>query len=508
MKIVTVSLFSLAAVLILVVLLNAAFGVVYDTDAFSDTLLLSGAAWRIHSGLQPGVDFGHLYGGIDATGVALIMRLIDGSIASVEYFTAFAALFFSALAAAILYRRASPFTVAATILAITVLLVGRFPLEFDPLVRVYSSHAFLYNRIGHVTILIAGLFVALRSDLPKLDAAAGVLVGFVGVVALLAKPTFFVLAPAVLIGLLLQGRWHAAIGVLVGTAAVILALDPTLARWIGSIRYSQAQLAGSDSLPVEALIRKAVQLPLAQPLASLVAATGLGVLAMRRLRLRAVAGLLIVAVAGLAMTASMGGNGTLAALILPIAILVSLSAYEIARADAADFAQTLMVLSSITVLSVAGPQGLNVIASILEGNLRRDEMLISEGPFARYLSLPEIRPRGEPTQYEMFADGIEILSRLGPASDWGIAADQNISFEYALQARPADFPLWQRLNTPEVRPRETLSESIDVLLLSRHHEGNAFQTLLLDRAEGFSPCTRTGHWAVLVRDGVAADCDL
>lgn len=54
---------ALSLSLVLVALFNLGPGVVYDTHNWIDTFFILGAAWRVHEGLTPVLDFSHHYGG-------------------------------------------------------------------------------------------------------------------------------------------------------------------------------------------------------------------------------------------------------------------------------------------------------------------------------------------------------------------------------------------------------------------------------------------------------------
>lgn len=503
LKSTSISLLAATAAVCIVVLANSLWGTIYDTRGFGDFLLLTGAAYRISKGMIPGVDFGHLYGGIDAQGVAAIMSLTGQSANSVDLFRLCATLIFSGVAAAILWRRSTFFTFSVLVAAIGSLLLSAHPLELSqPIISVSAEHSFLYNRIGNVAFLLVGLLVACRADRRLPEIVGGVLAGVIAVLALEAKPTFFVLMPAALVGLLLQRRLWAMAGAVLGAAAMLLLLDPTLARWLGSIAYSEAQLAGDENIELRNLLRKAVQIPLAESIGLFAVAAMIVSVASRNI-LSGV-GLAMVPAAGLAMAASMGGNGSLGLLATPIFILLALTCFELARSRRPDRLVPIGVAVLVLILSLAVPQYANTIASIVEGNVRADRRLIHDGPFASYLSIPEPREAGKPSQYEMFAEGINVLNKLG-ASGLGIAADAGISFEYAVQGRPvAGFPLWQRASTPELSGR--LSEEIDILMLSRFHATDPFQMLLRSKMMGWRRCVETDFWEIHVRPPSPVEC--
>ena len=132
-----------------VVMLNAAFGVFYDSDHFGDTVFLLGAGWRAHEGLTPALDFGHFYGGTVANGLALTMRAVGHGVFVFDIFTLALAAALVALAGVLFSSRLTPAGLAALAAALTALILTRFPLEMSTAVTgVISTHSVLYNRFG------------------------------------------------------------------------------------------------------------------------------------------------------------------------------------------------------------------------------------------------------------------------------------------------------------------------------------------------------------------------
>ncbi|TCP39584.1 hypothetical protein [Rhodovulum marinum] len=493
------------------VLLNALFGVFYDTDHFGDTLFLLGAGWRVAQGLTPVIDFGHFYGGVMAEGIAATMALFGPGAFAFDYFTLLLLGALSATAGVILFRRMSLAGMAAVILTLATLMLTRYPLELnDPIIGVVSTHSFLYNRVGLALLLLAGLYSALRAASPRGDLLPGVLVGLLVVLAMLTKPTFAVLAPAVLLALALQRRWHGLGAVLIGMVAALAVLDPTLQRWLGALAYAQAQVGDKDSAQVGLLMRKAVQIPLAQPVATTFALAALATLFVTRTQRAAALGLVVVSGAGVGMAATMGGNGSLGQLALPMAILIALAAAEIAhRANLAP-AFTLRAIAFCLVAAFALPHGANLARAAIEGYAQRDRMLISEGPYASYLALSKGVGRNSTpaAQYEMLADGIAALHRLGDPSQWGIVADNGVIFEHAILGRPVPgYPLWQRPEAPELAPDLPIAPEADIAMIGRSGTmGEVGRILTAKLRPDFIPCTTSTHWTIHVRRTSAIAC--
>lgn len=494
-----------AAFMFAVVLLNGLLGgVFYDTDHFGDTLFMLGAGWRVHEGLTPATDFGHFYGGVLEQGLGLSMKLLGPGVFSFDYFTLLLTLVLGGLAWLALHRQMSAAGLAALGLLIAVLLLTRYPLENGQAIhRVVSTHSFLYNRFGLAIVVIAGLFAALPGPDRRAEILGGIILGALAAVVMLVKPTFAILVPALLLGLLIQGRWSALAGLLAGLVLALLALDPVLARWQASFAYAQAHVGQQDDSNLRALIRKAVQVPMAQPIALALSLAAVGYLLWQRRRIAAVLALLVVAAAGVGMTATMGGNGNLGQLALPIALLVGLAAAEIATRDGLPQAAALRAMAFCALAGFALPHMANLLAAAAEGYRERGALLIAQGPYSRYLSQPDELPENFPgvTQYQLLAEGVEVLSAMGDAAQWGIVADQGVSFEHALLARPVPgWPLWQRLTAPEFVSGVPMPTQADVVLLGRNDSDPALRRRILDKmGEDFAPCRSSAHWDIHVR---------
>lgn len=498
------------ALLALLTVSNILFGVVYDTEHFGDTLFLLGVGWRAYEGLTPVLDFGHFYGGVMAEGISTTMRLFSPDVFAIERFALLAFGCLALVAALILRRRISFSGLAALVLTLAVLMLSRYPLELnEPITRIVSTHSFLYNRFGLALLLVSGLFVALRAPAERSDLGPGVLVGCLAVLAALTKPTFVVLIPGVVLALALQRRWQALVAVLAGIAVSVAILDPTLQKWLGSLAYVQAQVGDQASADTVALLRKAVQIPLSQPVATIFALAAIGLLIVTKTKIGAVFGLLTIAATGIGMAATMGGNGNLGQLALPVTILIALASGEIAMKAGLQHASFVQMVAYALVISLALPHILNLAGATMEGEARSDQTLISEGPYTRYLSLPEEAERqNAPTQYEMLADGIAALHNLGEPSQWGIIADHGITFEHAVLGRPVPgYPLWQRATAPELSEDKPIAPEADIVMLDRADPLNKIGAILRAKlGEDFTLCTSSMHWEIYTRRTSGIQC--
>ncbi len=490
----------ITAVFMLVVLLNTRIGVLYDTDHFGDTQFLLGAAWRAHEGLTPAIDFGHFYGGIMAQGLSWTMSVFGHGVFAFDYFTLLLSVFLGACAFVILRPQISWTGLAMVVAVIATLLLTRFPLEVsDSIIRLVSTHSFLYNRFSLAVFLVLGLFVACPAPTKPRDIANGVLAGVLLGLVCLTKPTFAILPLGFFLALLIWGRWRPVLGSLGGLALVVLVFDPTLGRFMGSFDYALAHVG--DSNGVTGLIRKAIQVPLGQPIALSLALGGLCYLVFRQGVTRHAIALLVFAGFGVALTTTMGGNGSLGQLCLPIAIMITLAVSEMTRRHSWAQHETYRLINVCLILAFCVPHLLNLLGVTAEGIAKRNQLQITQGPFADYLSLPENAAPEEVTQYDTLADGMTALQSLGDPTQWGIVADNGVTFEYALLARPVPgYPLWQRVTAPELAADQPFAPGADIVLLRPLDQQDPLGVLLRDKiANDFVLCTKSRHWEIYKR---------
>lgn len=423
-----------------------------------------------------------------------------------EYFSTILAFASASILWLVFRSRISPIGLGLMILVSTVLLLTRQPLEYLPTSSgPVSTHSFLYNRLGFVALMAAGMFVALPSAKPRAEAVGGALIGSIIAFALLTKPTFAVLLLATLIGLLIQARRRGIIGLLVGVAVVVLLLDPRLAGWRGAVSYLAAQVADDRGAQLDYLVIRAFRIPLAQALATILSLAALAYVFRAREARPALIGVVVVAMAGMAMAVTMGGApGQLA---LPIAILLALAAAEWARLARLDFRLPLLGIAIAIPLSFALAHGANLAGATLLSHQKAHLSTIKTGPYSRYVGVRS-RNFGEERlkHYDMFADGIAQLNQMGDASRWGIIADMGITFEFALLAKPVTgFPLWQRRHTPEFAAGRPLPAQVDVVMLGRMEVENSLKDILTEKMKNdFRFCKRSEYWTIYVRNKLAA----
>ena len=497
---------ALSLILVLVALFNLGTGIVYDTHNWIDTLFIFGAAWRVHQGLTPVLDFGHHYGGFIPQTLGWAMSAFGDT---VSVFYAYSILMggFLVGCAAVISRQGLSFAgFCAVVLVVLTLVLTRYQLEWSSAITgVGSGHSFFYNRYGQAAMVIVAVFVALRSNNQFTELTGGLVVGVLIGTACLTKSTFVVTLPGLLIALLILRRWSAIAGACAGLAAFILAFDPTLARFFGSLNYALEYFSGDNRLvgnSVPGLIRMSVKIPLAQPVA--LALAGIALAACLNARACWWPCLSIVVFAGslVGMTATMGGFGSTGHLVLPTLAGVAIGCAELARGNGSENVQVIKGLAAAIVFGFTVPHVLNAAAAGAQGYLRQSQLLIEHGPYARYLNIPKYyHASNGPTHYQMLADGIEGLDSLGgDASQWGIVANGLLSFEHAMRAKPvAGYPLWQDDPVPEFAADRPLSDEIDVILISRLPEFSD-RVLRSKMTSEFALCSRTELWEIYTHE--------
>lgn len=497
-------------VLVAIVISNTVFGVLYDTDHFGDTLFLLGAGWRVFNGLTPVTDFGHFYGGAGAEGIAMTMNLVGPNAFAIEYFALFMLAALMLVSIPVLGDRVSYVGMLSVAVVIATLLLSRYPLEANtPIIRIVSTHSFLYNRIGMALVLVVGLFSVLGGQSNRTDLLGGALSGLLLVALALSKPTFVIVIPFVFVALVVQRRWHALGSVALGFLASSAIIDPFFQKWLGSLSYLQAHVGDTNNATIGALIRKAVQIPLFQPVATGISMIALCTIVQDRRNWPTVVSVLLIAVGGIGMVTTMGGNGNIGQIGIPLTIFMAVAATEAAQRTMPDRAGLLGILSFILVMAFSLPHMLNLAGATREGMSRSDQTLIRYGPYIRYLNVPETDgPEAVPPQYEMLADGIDALHALGDPSQWGIIANGGVIFEHAVLGRPVSgYPLWQRPSAPELAPDLPIPAEADIVMIGRVDGTDEVGKILQSKlSPEFELCASSTYWEIHARLTSGADC--
>lgn len=505
----TLKVFIISISIILINAIQHVFGFQYDTDHFADTFFLLGAAWRVHEGLIPVIDFGHFYGGFVSESLGWTM-FIFGTHTSVFYVYSII-LSIVLLVCAYLFSKdeISPLGLSCFALSIFTLLMTRYPLELnDPIIRITSTHSFFYNRFAQAAMLTVSLFIFFRANSDNKEVFFGVISGLIIAAVCLTKSTFIVVLPGIIIALLISCRWFAVAGTLIGLAVFVIIFDPSLQRFFGSLSYALSHVGEENG--VIGLIRKSIQIPLYQPIALCATLIALAICFNQKAVRLSLLSSIVFACSVIGMTATMGGNGSLGQLALPTLIALCVGCAELARKHLVEGAPIVQSISLILVLAFALPHVANMAGAALEGYARQSQRLIHDGPYDRYLSIPENRRNSDQaTQYEMLAEGMTVLRSLGDSSEWGIIADAGITFEHPLLSKPvAGYPLWQRVTAPEFGPDRALSEEIEIILLSRGREAPVGDIIRSKMTDVFSICARSENWEVYAHQRLAlTTCD-
>ena len=494
---------AVVAFMIAVVMLNP---IVYETDHFADTHFILGAAWRTYQGLTPALDFGHFYGGFTSWVTARAFGVVGPKIQAFDFALLMLFCGFGVSLLLMAWRRVSLLCVALAMLTLATLMFTRYPLEVsESVTRIYATHSFLYNRVGLAIVLIVGLFALLPGQGRMAEVLGGAVAGALLVVVLLTKPTFVILIPAAFLAMAVQARWTGAVAMLLSCGVVLILADPWGARWLASFAYAMAHV-GEDT-PTDMLLIRAIKVPLHHPIALTFVLAALAVVLMPPPRpWRQVLAGAVMAGAATGMATTMGGGG--GQLALPIFILLSLVTVEIARRQRNPLASFPQIGTAVLVFAFALPHAANLLGSAQQGWAHRSLVLIEDGPLADYVSVVRVRPRQLSQQYETLAEGIAHLEGIEGISAMGIVADNNITFEFALQSRPVPgFPLWQRATAPEFAPDSPLPMDVDVILVGHgsHTDRVAGAFLRREMGEDFARCATTAFWQIYARRGAALD---
>ena len=500
--------------------------VVYDTLHVRDTLFLTEIGWRVYNGLEPALDFRHLYGGVTAEYISVAFRLFGVKIKALEYAVLLQALTIAGLAAALAYRRLTflSFTVLLT-LGLS-LMFARAPLEevtyfSEPI----SAHSFIYNRFGTAIMLCVAMFLLVPSRTQWVDDVAAFLCGVLCIVLLLNKPTFFLPILACLICLLVQMRWRDCAIWLAGLGLGILALDFGGARILGSFAYSVA-VQGDANVDIAAQLRKAVRIGSAHLLPLMLALVVIGGLFLRgtsRDRRVAASALVILALYS-GTTVSFGPAGLVGQQALPMIAGVCLGLYAYGQRTGALALPRLARTSALVLAAyLALPQMANTLISSAIAFRNAERTVLPEGSMQAYLG----RSRGYPEAsgdaearaarvarhvasrpdmtagpaYDLLVDGVQLLRQIDRAGQYGIASvGSGIVFSFAMQSPPiADFPVWPHLYAPEFQPGQTLSGEVDILLISRLTDTELGAVLRQKMGADFSLCRQSGLWQLYTR---------
>lgn len=488
-----------AAILLSTSLFNMLFGVIYDTEHFADTLFLLGSGWRVMQGLEPVLDFNHFYAGFIAKSLGWAMWIFGKSASVIYFFSISLALFLVLFLAITEQKRSSSWTFCMASFVILTLMLSRYPLELNsPIVEVLSAHSFLYNRFAQAAMLVVAIFVSSFVKSAKSEVIGGIVSGLLVGSVCLTKTTFVVIIPGLILALILGARWAAAAGAIAGISILVAIFDPTLSRYFGALNYALAQVGeGND---VAGLIRKSVQVVLNQPIALGITLLAVVLCLNDPPARRVVFSSVVFAGSLAAMSATMGGNGSLGQLILPTFIGVALGCAEISRQRFHRAADRVQLLTIVLVFGFSVPHVVNTVAAAVEGYTRRAEILVHSGPYSRYLSAPRYVTAGSATQYEMFADGISALHHIETSRDWGVISNMGITFEHALRSKPvAEYPLWQRETAPEFSEDRSFGDEVDIVLISRLETGVG-RILRSRLTNKFHLCMTTEHWDIFLHD--------
>lgn len=507
--------------------------IVYETMHLGDTLFILNGGWRFQQGLLPGIDYESFYGGMVEQILALSFELFGPSIRALDYgvLLQFAAVMM--LSAAGMVGRVSRLTALALTALLATTMLTRAPLEeWTALTELTAAHSFSYNRLG-LSLCFVALFVALlRAPTRPLELLGGVITGGALAGAMLSKSTFAVFVPPVFIALALQRRGIGLGMTALGLLATFLLLDPLAQRFLGTYTYTLKCVAADASMGgFTGAIVKTLREVLTHAIAVAAVIAGLAIAWSARVNGRwawLASALVMIAALG-AVCVTMGPFGLIGHQVVTVGALILLVCYERVRREGAAGLLATKVLALIMLLAIVLPHLANSLLVTAAAYVKRDELLIREGPMAGYLlrynavrAEAAVLAKGTPTRndimavtasriastgrvtgeetYPVFVDGLDALFRLGEMQKHGIIADNLYSYEFALGAEPVPgYPLWPRLTSPEITLTDKLPSNVDITMILRYGAGQ-FGSLLRKRmGEDFSLCIKTPIWEIYVR---------
>lgn len=192
-----------------------------STHWLPDTLYIMNAAWTVHEGFVPNIDFTDRYGGLLTRLLSLGMSLAGPSMKALDYTLAMLLVGTSAMLAIASFRRLLPMSAIAALLIVVALIVTRAPLE-QPFMLKTASYATIYNRLAWVMLFLAYLVATVPRSRGN-DAAALAVAGFATAVMLLTKFSFVLGMPAIATAFLLRGARRDCAVWIVATLASLLA---------------------------------------------------------------------------------------------------------------------------------------------------------------------------------------------------------------------------------------------------------------------------------------------
>lgn len=518
--------------------------VAIDYVHMDDTVLLANVGWRGIIGYEPVIDYPHFYGGFTESFVTLSFALFGASYKSIDY--AFVMLFgVSALFAFILcWRRIT----AVEIGLVTVLSAGLI-MSLDPIEGFEHfdiGHSYVYNHVGVVLMLALTVFACIKIEDHRTERLSAAAAGIIFYALMLVKATFGLIGISVIVACLLQKRWISAGLLLAGATVAMLALDPAMARVLGSAQSlitsdAAAQAGGFEGRLFIASMMVGMQ---AVPLAIVLI---LSFVLMRRRKWSSLPLIGSLFVCGLGYSAAMlatGGNPQLK--LLPFFIVASLILSK-ALTDEGPYADARQTNRSVIRLipvafcySLVLPAFATSAVGLFEALDHKDASLVENGPLSRYVVLDkaeddtrqDVRPRkarlasatvdslrriraGEVTErdeYVMFADGINLLRQVPDVASYGIISNGRMfDFTASLQSKiVVSYPVWPMASSPDFATRKPLGPDVDlVMMLDEVPALELVSDPLRSRMrEEFRPCRRSAFWTLFVRRGVKVNlCD-
>ncbi len=505
-----------------------------DQIHMDDSLLLANVGWRGVNGLAPVIDYPHFYGGFAESFVIASFQAFGVSLKTLDY--AFVMLF--AAAAPVIWllcwKRLRSVDISLLTAIAAVLIVSLNPLEshenFSP------AHSFVYNHVGIVLMLALTVFACRVIEDRRLEFAAAFAAGGALYALVLLKTTFGLFGLSVLLICLIQRRWSSVGLMLAGAILVLLLLDPTLARALGSLQLLMTSGAASQAGGIDGrmFIASLMLQTQAVPIAIVLIMTIVLWRREKRDSLPLIASLLICGAGYSAAMLSTGGSPQYKLLpFLVVAALLLCKSLTAPRVDVPDVKHRALITAVPIVLAylLIVPAVATSAIALSSAFKNAGASLVEQGPLSEYVVFDPAVPDhagsaserlaaatattiarvragqvSDREEYVMLADGVALLRKFDNVSALGIVSNGRMfDFTAPLQARVVkSFPVWPTAESPELMLRTPLEADVDiVMMLEEIPELELVSGALRTRmGQEFRPCLRSAFWTLYVRRNV------
>lgn len=527
----------LVALFLVIALIIAPIAV--DQIHMDDTLLLANVGWRGVNGCAPVIDYPHFYGGFAESFVIASFWAFGVSFKALDY--AFVMLFAAAtlLTWLLCWKRLRVFETSLLTAIAAALIVSLYPIESHE--KFSPAHSFVYNHVGIVLMLALTVFACRPLKSRRLEFVSALAAGGALYALVLLKTTFGIFGLSVILACLIQRRWSSAGLVLVGAIFVLLLLDPTMDRALGSLELLMTSGAASQAggLKGRMFIASLMMETQAVPIAILLILT---IALWRRVKWDSWQLIASMLICGAGYGAAMLSTGLSPQYkLLPFLVVAALLiCKELTATRAAESSvKHHLLISSVPIvfayLLIVPAVATSAIALSLAFK-HSDASLVEQGPLSQYVVIDPTKPDragsagerlaaatattlqrvgggqvSDREEYVMLADGVALLRKFDNVSALGIVSNGRMfDFTAPLQAKVVQsFPVWPTAESPELMLRKPLEADVDiVMMLDEIPQLELVSGALRTRmGQEFRPCLRSAFWTLFVRRRVTnASC--